>query len=241
MEAIEPLAPPQDDPLEGGGALFAELALDLHEADDADATIERIIEYSRDALGSDEAGVLLIHARGRLEVVSSTSPDVDKAHLMQVELGEGPCLDASADPTQVFRTDDTREEDRWPRWCAAVATMGFRSILAAPLATRTRRYGSINMYSRQVEAFDDGDEEVAMILARHASVALSASHHIDGLRDAVDGRKWIGMAMGILMARYEVDSDTAFEVLRRYSQAHNIKLRAVADHIVEARGLPQDW
>lgn len=229
------------EPSEGFSATVAKIALDLHEADDAEQTIERIVEYSRDALGSDDAGILLIHARGRIEAVVATSSDVTKAHLMQVELDEGPCLQASEDPTKIFRIDDTATDTRWPRWGAEVAALGFRSVVAAPLATRTRRYGSINMYSREVAAFDDGDEEVAAILARHASVALAASHNIDGLRDAVDGRKTIGMAMGVLIARYDIDPPTAFSVLRRYSQTNNLKLRAVADRIVETRGVPHEW
>ncbi|MFL6089144.1 MAG: GAF and ANTAR domain-containing protein [Aeromicrobium sp.] len=242
MEAVPNDAVPQPTEVRDGvSAAFAELALDLHEAEGAEATIDQIIEYSRDALRSDEAGVLLIHARRRVEVVSSTSADVTQAHLLQVELDEGPCLDASEDPTRVFRIDDARTDRRWPRWGKEVAALGYSSILAAPLATRTRRYGSINMYSHEPNAFDEADEDVAMILARHASVALAASHNIDGLRESVDGRKLIGIATGIVMARYSLDDHTAFEVLRRYSQAENLKLRTVAERIVAERGLPAEW
>ena len=34
-------------------------------------------------------------------------------------------------------------------------------------------------------------------------------------------------------------SEKAFAVLRRYSQDRNMKLRNVAAHVVESRGLPQ--
>lgn len=221
--------------------VFAEIALELHEADGAEQTIERIVEYSRDAVAADEAGVLLLHARGRFETVAPTSADVTRAHELQVKLDEGPCLEASEDPTKVFRIDDCRTEARWTRWCSEVSAMDLRSVLAVPLATRTRRYGAINLYARRPDAFDETDEEVGLILARHASVALAASHHIDGLKDAVDGRKTIGIATGVLMARYDIDSQTAFEVLRRYSQAHNLKLRDVAARVADERALPEAW
>ena len=48
----------------------------------------------------------------------------------------------------------------------------------------------------------------------------------------------IGQAQGILMERHGLDGDRAFEVLRRYSQDHNIKLRDVATHLSETRQLP---
>jgi GAF domain-containing protein len=225
----------------GRGADFSELALDLHEADGSSETIDRIIDYSCSALGADGAGVLLIHARGRLEVISSTSPEVTNAHLAQVELGEGPCLEASLDPTTIFRVDDATTDTQWPRWDKQLLGLGFRSVLALPLATRARRYGSLNLYARRPLAFDDEDEAVGMVLARHASVALAASHNIEGLNRAVDARKTIGIAMGLLMARYDIDRQVAFDVLRRYSQTQNLKLRVVAERIIEVRGIPNGW
>jgi AmiR/NasT family two-component response regulator len=44
--------------------------------------------------------------------------------------------------------------------------------------------------------------------------------------------------MGILMERFDLDSDRAFEVLKRYSQDHNRKLRDVAVELIETRKLP---
>jgi len=40
------------------------------------------------------------------------------------------------------------------------------------------------------------------------------------------------------MERYDLEEDRAFEVLRRYSQDHNLKLREVAEQLVSTRKLP---
>ena len=82
------------------------------------------------------------------------------------------------------------------------------------------------------------DLAVASIFARHASIALAQSQETDGLQKAMDARKVIGIAMGILMERYSIDSDRAFLVLQRYSQTNNIKLRDVAQQVAERRALP---
>ena len=42
------------------------------------------------------------------------------------------------------------------------------------------------------------------------------------------------------MERFGLDQQGAFAVLRRYSQAHNIKLRHVAEELVLTRALPLD-
>ncbi|RYZ62793.1 MAG: ANTAR domain-containing protein, partial [Proteobacteria bacterium] len=86
-------------------------------------------------------------------------------------------------------------------------------------------------------AFDEDDLAVTMILARHASASLAANLDIEGLRKAVDARKLIGIAMGMIMERYDIDADRAFDVLRRISQTENVKLRDVARQVVEQRGL----
>jgi len=221
-----------------GDLTFSEIALELHEAEGAEETLERIVEFSRSALASEEAGVLIVRSRSRVEIAASTSEAVTRAHLLQVELDEGPCLDAIEDASTIHRIHDAVTDEQWPRWSAEVVKLGFRSVLAAPLATRERRYGSINVYAERPNAYDEDDEAVAMILARHASVALAASHNIEGLRKAIDARKLIGIAMGLLMERYGIDSQQAFEVLRRYSQTHNIKLRDVAQQVVTERSLP---
>ena len=58
------------------------------------------------------------------------------------------------------------------------------------------------------------------------------------MAQAVDARKLVGQAMGILMERFDLDSDRAFAVLRRYSQDNNLKLRDVAERLIETRCLP---
>ena len=47
-------------------------------------------------------------------------------------------------------------------------------------------------------------------------------------------RAVIEQAKGVLMQLLSVDADQAFAVLKRYSQDHNVKLRFLAERLVEA-------
>jgi AmiR/NasT family two-component response regulator len=58
------------------------------------------------------------------------------------------------------------------------------------------------------------------------------------MAQAVDARKLVGQAMGILMERFDVGDDRAFAILKRYSQDTNTKLRDVAQHLIDTRKLP---
>ncbi len=111
-------------------------------------------------------------------------------------------------------------------------------MMGARLYNSQRTIGSLNLYDSRPHHFSEADMQVAHVLARHAAIAMSRVQESEHLWRAIDSRKLIGQAQGILMQRYDLDGDRAFEVLRRYSQTHNVKLRDVAQLVVDHRQLP---
>jgi AmiR/NasT family two-component response regulator len=71
------------------------------------------------------------------------------------------------------------------------------------------------------------------LLASHAAVAFSGARSHAQMQQAVASRHTIGEAMGILMGSHDVTEEQAFDVLRRYSQENNIKLREVAGQVCD--------
>jgi signal transduction protein with GAF and PtsI domain len=138
----------------------------------------------------------------------------------------------------LVRFQDAVEDPRWPRWAEMITSLGIRDVLQVPLMVAGRAAGVLSLYNTEPGRFSDDDEAVAHILARHASVAVATARHEENLAQAVDARKLVGQAMGILMERYDLDSERAFEVLRRYSQDGNVKLRDVAQQLIDTRILP---
>ena len=85
----------------------------------------------------------------------------------------------------------------------------------------------------------------ATILASLASLALSVAHthedeerRAENLNAALRTREIIGEASGILMERERITADQAFDILRRASQHLNIKLREVAQNLVDTGESP---
>lgn len=60
----------------------------------------------------------------------------------------------------------------------------------------------------------------------------AAQQQIENLSRALESRHLIGMAQGLLMARYGLTQKQAFAYLARCSQEENIKLREVARRAV---------
>ncbi|MGY4765281.1 GAF and ANTAR domain-containing protein [Kribbella sp. CWNU-51] len=133
---------------------------------------------------------------------------------------------------------DVTAEHRWPAWQAEAVGAGMRSVLHVPMTVGGQTIGVLSLYNREPLAFSADDEAIAYILARHASVAVASARHDETMAQAIDARKLVGQAMGIVLERFDLEGDRAFEVLRRCSQDTNTKLRDVARRLVDTRKLP---
>ncbi len=217
---------------------FAELAASLQSAPTPTETAGDIVSYVRAQLDADQAGISVIGSRSRLTTTAPTAPLVEELDRLQSVLGEGPCYDNTW-PGQTLTRSALADDGRWPTWAREAAALGVASLLASALTTvEGRRIGCICAYWTQPRSFIQDDVAFMAIFARHAALALSQTWNDAGLHTALDTRKLIGQAQGLLMERYDLDEARAFEVLRRYSQDHNIKLRDVAAHLIAARQLP---
>jgi GAF domain-containing protein len=218
-------------------AEFARLAVELHDVEGVEETVQAVVEYALHALSCDYAGVALQARGGRPQVPAATDPTVAEIYRFQMAGAEGPLVE-SMRTQRVVLVADTVGENRWPDWAKKVLELGVRSVLDVPLRTDSNAVGVLGLYSSQPDAFGPDEEAVAQILARHASVAVATARRDESLAFAVDARKLVGQAMGILMERYNLDSDRAFEVLKRFSQQSNTKLRDVAQRLIDSRSLP---
>jgi GAF domain-containing protein len=219
---------------------FAAVARSLSSTPDVDETLDRIVALAIHALGCHYAGVSYANLRTRqIETGAASDEVVRQGDAAQYEVGEGPCLQAMGDGHS-YLVHDTVTDDRWPKWTTRAEQIGLRSVIGVRLFDDDDTLGALNLYSRTPHAFSDDDVAVAEVYAAHAAVALGQARQESNLRRAIDARHLVGMAQGILMERFGLDQQRAFAVLRRYSQEHNIKLRTVAEHLVETRALPDD-
>ncbi len=213
---------------------FAEIAQALLCEDTVEATLQRIAELAVETIEHcDFAGMTLV--RGRLMTTpASTTQIPTQVDAIQLDTGEGPCLDAIREH-EVFHTDDLSLEERWPNFARrAVEMTQVRSMLCFRLFVEEDTLGALNLYSRSPAAFDDDDRAVGSVFAAHAGVALSTSRHGEHMETALQSRDLIGQAKGIIMAKQGVTADEAFDILRRGSQRLNIKLRELARQVADS-------
>jgi hypothetical protein len=195
-------------------------------------TVEAITFAARDTVPyADHASISLVDRHGAMQTLVPTDSFVADADRLQCELTEGPCLDAALG-TPLVRSDDLAHENRWPRYAPRAVAMGVGSQIALHLFDDNGSHGGLNLYFDQAGLIDAQTVAVAELFATLASAAMGHARELDGLNRALQTRTAIGKAIGILMERYELDEDRAFQFLVRTSQTGNVKLRVIADDII---------
>jgi GAF domain-containing protein len=217
---------------------FAELSAQLLHERHERPTLDRVVSLAVETIESSDYGSISIRSGGHFETPAATDPIVLASDQLQYHLGDGPCLEAIA-ASESCLINDLTADTRWPRWAQQVAELGIGSVLSVRLqGPEHTALASLNLYARQPRAFDDTDLAIATIFARHAGVAIYGVHQHDHLMAAIQSRQLIGAAQGILMQRFSLTLDQAFELLRRYSQTYNVKLRELAENLVRSGGVP---
>ena len=214
------------------------LSLGLDVTDSREAMDRAVIIATKILPGCDAAGVCVIHNGDRIATHAVSVDALREVDALQHLLSEGPCIDALQHHDIVHSADLTNDE-RWPHWGPLVALrQGFFSILSYRLFSIGPNLGAMSLYGRSKSAFTTNDVHTGLALASHVGVALSGAQEVEHLLKALGSRAVIGQATGIVMERFDMPPDRAFDVLRRLSQNRNVKLRALAEQIVTTRTVP---
>jgi GAF domain-containing protein len=215
-------------------ASIAQAARSIHETQSLDESLQRIAEVARATLpGFDEVGISTVDRRSRVETRAATGDLVWTLDKLQYDLGEGPCVDSLRD-SPVVVAPHLRHDQRWPRYVPRAVEVGLQSQLALRLyLDDTGVLGGLNLYSTTSPEIDPDAPALADLFASHAAIALGNAYDRHHLNEALQTRKVIGQAIGILMERYDLNEDRAFQFLVRASSQANLKLRDVAQELVD--------
>ena len=240
----EPAAGAVEEAGTGLARALADVALRLAEAPTLQEAERRVVEHAVRLVGGDHAGLHALRGRRGVDLSTATDPALLRRLLplddgQPAEITHGPEV-AVLGQDDLVVVGDTTLDRRWPDWSARAREAGVRSALAVKVATLGPVHGTLVVTAASPGTFDrPGTADRARLLATHAATALVTAQKQENLWQAVDARKLIGQAQGMLMERFDLDTDQAFAVLLRYSQDHNLKLRAVAERLVEERALPE--
>lgn len=221
---------------------LARMARSLVGTESVRETLEQIVAHAVKLVDGCEAAGIMSVRRGEVSTLAATDDLARASDRAQGELGEGPCFDATVGREYVYRVQDMSEvQERWPRYSLRARELGVGSMMGFLLYTSGRdNLGALDMYSSRPNAFAKRSEHVGWVLASHGAVALSSARHAEHMELALSSSRTIGEAIGIVMARFKVTEQEAFDRISRASNNLNTKLRDLAQTITETGEIPHE-
>ena len=192
-----------------------------------------------DLLDVQAAELVLVNARGDLELVASTSQGAEFVEVMQLNAGGGPCVECVHTGESVSIVDVEQVQEGWAPFQAAALAQGFHSSHAVPLRIRSQTIGSMGLFRTRTGGLDADDSGIARALADLGSVGILQQRVLresamvtEQLQRALDSRVIIEQAKGVIAASADVDMEEAFRLLRGHARDTNGKLHDVAQAVV---------
>ncbi len=197
-----------------------------------------------------ECGVVVRQPK-RTPALAGTSPEVIRLLEWEQEAGEGPVSEVltGGHPVAVLQRSG---DFRWPRYCTQLQLAGLGSVLGVRLRLdqdgEVRDHGTparqasaaLAFFAQDAKAFPLQVISEARAFAGLASKSLqmaldlhTARSTASDLRSALDSRTSINVACGVIMAQNRCSYHEAFSILAKASSHRNIKVRRVAEDILE--------
>jgi diguanylate cyclase (GGDEF)-like protein len=127
-------------------------------------TLDELAAQVVDVLPVTGAGVLLMDGEREHHFLAATDEVIVRIEGLQVELGEGPCLEAHHTGRRVV-IPDLAADVRFPRFSPEAVTCGLAAVFSFPLRLRGRQLGALELYGAEPTVLSEADLEGAQTLA----------------------------------------------------------------------------
>jgi transcriptional regulator with GAF, ATPase, and Fis domain len=218
---------------------FRQMSALIYAGADAGSIHQALVDSALRLVEGCDRASLLVRTRDRFATAASTDDIARRIDQIELEVGEGPCVDAIVDEAYQHDADLTDTTTPWPRFTErVVAETPVRSAIGYRLLLDGDKVGALNLFGDTPGALSDRSAHAGAVIASFASVALMAiraREEATTLREGLQSNREIGKAVGLLMAAHHMTGPDAFELLRSTSQELNMKLTLVASQVIQGQ------
>ena len=207
-------------------------------AGNLDEALRRIVDASHQLFAVDGAGLMLLDPDQLLRNVADSDERIGHLEELQIEHGEGPCIDAF-DDKELVHAADLAAEDRWPDFSPAAVDRGLRAVLASPIPYNQMAIGVVVVFSTKVHPWSPEGELALVAFTDLAALTIANTMQSEQrgelatqLQRALDARVVIEQAKGVLVARDGLSPKQAFEQMRRQARAERRRVVEIAAEVM---------
>jgi GAF domain-containing protein len=219
--------------------VFRQMSALIYAGADSGSIHQALVDASARLVEGCDRASLLVRTRDRFVTAASTDDIARRIDQIELEVGEGPCVDAIVEEAYQHDPDLTDATSPWPRFAERIVTeTPVRSAIGYRLLLDGDKVGALNLFSDVPGGLTAASADTGAVIASFASVALMAiraREEAATLRQGLSSNREIGKAVGLLMAAHHINGQEAFELLRNTSQELNMKLTHVASQVIDGQ------
>lgn len=199
-----------------------------------DEILNLIVVVTAEMLNSKICSIMLLDEKGEELVIKATqslSEDYKKKPNVTVKGSISGEVVTSKKPLAVY---DVRQEQRYKYRDLAVKEE-LTSMLSVPMAVKDRTIGIINVYTKNPHHFSQDEIDVLQMVANQAAVAVENTKLMEETlraKEALETRKLVERAKGILMRMNSLSEDSAYKLIHKKSMDSCRSMKDIAESII---------
>jgi GAF domain-containing protein len=215
---------------------IAGLAEKISDKNYLDRILQTIAEMVADRLEAPVCSVMLVDEdRQELVISAARCSSEDYLHRLPLKI-EDSLIGRVVRERAAIMIPNVLEERQY-RYPELARKTGLASLLSVPMFIRDKVIGTINIYTREVHQFDEDEIGFVKVLAGQAAIAIEnaklMSEALEAKR-ALETRKVVERAKGIMQVKYGITEEDAYLKLRNESRRLRRPMRDLAEAIILA-------
>lgn len=199
-----------------------------------DEILSLIVVVTAEMLNSKVCSIMLLDEKGVELVIKATqslSEDYKKKPNIRVENSLIGTVIKTRTPVAVY---DVRHDEKYA-YRDLAAKEGLTSMIAVPMVVKDKAIGVINVYTKEPHHFSEEETSVLQMVANQAAVAVENTKLMEETlkaREALETRKLVERAKGILMKMNGLSEDAAYRLIHKKSMDTCRSMKDIAESIL---------
>ncbi len=199
-----------------------------------DEILNLIVVVTAEMLNSKICSIMLLDDKGTdltIKATQSLNEDYKRKPNVKVENSLTGSVIKTKKPLVVF---DVRREEKYFYRDLAVKE-GLTSMVAVPMIVKDKAIGVINVYTKEPHQFTDEELNVLQMIANQAAVAVENTKLMEEAlkaREALETRKLIERAKGIIMRINHLGEEAAYRLIHKKSMDSCRSMKDIAESII---------
>ena len=199
-----------------------------------DEILNLLVVVTAEMLNSKICSVMLLDDKGLELVIKATqslSEDYKKKPNIKVENSLSGTVLKTRKPVIVY---DVRHDEKYA-YRDLAAKEGLTSMIGVPMIVKDKAIGVINVYTKEPHHFSDEETNVLQMVANQAAVAVENTKLMEEAlkaKEALETRKLIERAKGIIMKMNNLSEDSAYRLIHKKSMDTCRSMKDIAESII---------